>query len=114
MLHCFECQSLSVSVSLSLPVKLFEVIETEKTLYLIMDYASGGECNGRVRFIVNITISAHHDTHLYMSLFMLGEVFDYLVAHGRMKEKEARAKFRQVRDTHTIHTSEQNHCSAEF
>jgi hypothetical protein len=26
----------------------------------------------------------------------LFEVFDYLVAHGRMKEKEARAKFRQV------------------
>ncbi len=29
---------------------------------------------------------------------MIGEVFDYLVSHGRMKEKEARAKFRQVRD----------------
>ncbi|XP_063714547.1 serine/threonine-protein kinase MARK2-like isoform X3 [Symsagittifera roscoffensis] len=47
-------------------VRLYEVIEERNFMYLIMEYASGGE------------------------------VFDYLVAHGRMKEKEARVKFRQI------------------
>ena len=38
-----------------------------------------------------------YDTVLYTFVFkIVGEVFDYLVAHGRMKEKEARSKFRQV------------------
>jgi MAP/microtubule affinity-regulating kinase len=47
-------------------VKLFEVIETDKTLYLVMEYVSNGE------------------------------VFEYLVKNGRMKENIARQKFRQI------------------
>ncbi|KAI8895395.1 kinase-like domain-containing protein [Globomyces pollinis-pini] len=47
-------------------VKLYEVIETKSTVFLVMEYASGGE------------------------------LYDYLVVHGKMKEKEARAKFRQI------------------
>nr|CDS25677.1 serine:threonine protein kinase MARK2 [Hymenolepis microstoma] len=47
-------------------IKLLEVIESERHLYLVMEYASNGE------------------------------VFDYLVTHGKMKEKDARIKFRQI------------------
>lgn len=47
-------------------VRLYEVIDTPRALHLIMEYAQGGE------------------------------VFDYLVAHGRMKERDARKHFRQI------------------
>eukprot|EP00834_Sanchytrium_tribonematis_P001895 NODE_50_length_31184_cov_0.705099.p16 type:complete len:253 gc:universal NODE_50_length_31184_cov_0.705099:24475-25233(+) len=47
-------------------IKLYEVIETKNTLFLVMECASGGE------------------------------LYDYLVVHGRLKEKEARIKFRQI------------------
>ena len=47
-------------------VRLYEVIETKSTVFLVMEYATGGE------------------------------LYDYLVVHGRMKEKDARAKFRQI------------------
>ncbi|THD25517.1 MAP/microtubule affinity-regulating kinase 4 [Fasciola hepatica] len=47
-------------------VRLLEIIENEDVLCLVMEYASGGE------------------------------IFDYLVANGKMREKEARMKFRQL------------------
>ena len=47
-------------------VRLYEVLETRSTMFLVMEYVSGGE------------------------------LYDYLVVHGRMKEREACFKFRQI------------------
>lgn len=47
-------------------IKLLEIIENQDVLCLVTEYASGGE------------------------------IFDYLVANGRMREREARIKFRQL------------------
>eukprot|EP00732_Lithocolla_globosa_P003556 Lithocolla_globosa_v1_NODE_2903_length_1830_cov_9.584225.p1 type:complete len:595 gc:universal NODE_2903_length_1830_cov_9.584225:31-1815(+) len=47
-------------------VKVYDVLETEKEIFIVMEYASGGE------------------------------LFDYIVANKRVKEKEARSFFRQI------------------
>ncbi|XP_048836956.1 LOW QUALITY PROTEIN: serine/threonine-protein kinase SIK3 homolog [Brienomyrus brachyistius] len=47
-------------------IRLYQVMETERIIYLVTEYASGGE------------------------------IFDHLVAHGRMAEKDARRKFKQI------------------
>jgi serine/threonine protein kinase len=47
-------------------VKVYDVIETADFIYIVMEYAAGGE------------------------------LFDYIVAHKRVKEKEARSFFRMV------------------
>nr|CAD7194420.1 unnamed protein product [Timema douglasi] len=56
-------------------IRLYQVMETEKMIYLVTEYASGGE------------------------------IFDYLVENGRMNEKEARRIFQQiVAAVHYCHT----------
>ncbi|XP_006812753.1 LOW QUALITY PROTEIN: serine/threonine-protein kinase SIK3-like [Saccoglossus kowalevskii] len=47
-------------------IRLYQVMETDRMIYLVTEYASGGE------------------------------IFDHLVSHGKMTEKEARKKFRQI------------------
>lgn len=47
-------------------VKVYDVVETETHIFIVMEYAAGGE------------------------------LFDYIVAHKRVKEKEARVFFRQI------------------
>ncbi|VDK21208.1 unnamed protein product [Taenia asiatica] len=47
-------------------LKLYEVIESDRHVYLVMEFAANGE------------------------------LFEYLVSNGRMREKDARVKFRQI------------------
>jgi serine/threonine protein kinase len=58
-------------------IRLYEVLDTKRFLFLIMEYASGGE------------------------------VLDYVVAHGRLQEREAKRFFVQIaaalRYCHSLH-----------
>lgn len=77
-------------------------VKSQKEFYLVASISFSfkkGSTMGCVLFSsINALIvcdSKKNNTDV-LSLSCSGEVFDYLVAHGRMKEKEARSKFRQV------------------
>nr|CDS23869.1 serine:threonine protein kinase [Echinococcus granulosus] len=57
---------LSTNGGVAIALKLYEVIESDRHVYLVMEFAANGE------------------------------LFEYLVSNGRMREKDARIKFRQI------------------
>lgn len=83
-----------------------QVMETERMIYLVTEYASGGEIFGkkllsfplfygsfycwcRNQFIPFIGMKRNSFWLVFVSA-------DHLVAHGRMAEKDARKKFKQI------------------
>lgn len=79
-----------LSFSLSLGVLKCDI---KSSIFLLF-----GECDNLKSLKSILNFLCIDTSHLWVTYFLTiaGEVFDYLVAHGRMKEKEARAKFRQV------------------
>lgn len=72
-------------------IKLYEVIDTQSTLYLVMECASGGEL---FDYLVTHGMQTHisrpkRKSHMKYKMSMC-------LPTGRMKEKEAREKFRQI------------------
>ena len=63
-------------------------------------------CNSYCMFMYNPMVW-YYVPYYKFSFCLLGEVFDYLVAHGRMKEREARVKFRQI--VSAVHYCHQKH-----
>ncbi|UYV62677.1 SIK3 [Cordylochernes scorpioides] len=66
-------------------ISLYQVMETERTIYLVTEYASGGEIFGKIRCSLQ---------HFFTTFNLIWT--DYLVAHGKMSENEARHKFKQI------------------
>ncbi|KAL7981644.1 hypothetical protein Chor_005732 [Crotalus horridus] len=77
-------------------IRLYQVMETERMIYLVTEYASGGEIFGRQTVLCHskeVLIMVETSIRVGEELF---EWLDHLVAHGRMAEKEARKKFKQI------------------
>jgi len=51
---------------LATPTQVYDILETETEIFIVMEYAAGGE------------------------------LFDYIVAHKRVRDREARHFFRQI------------------
>jgi serine/threonine protein kinase len=76
-------------------IRLYEVVDTEKVLFIIMEYAGGGEV--RISFpIEGATISLDDSCIIAFMRLIYVQVLDFIVAHGRLQEKEARRFFRQI------------------
>ena len=77
------------------------MMETEQLLYLVTEYASGGEIFGRPASIPPHTQPTHTQTLCLLTAFLpppppSPHLPEYLLQQGRMGEDDARKKFRQI------------------